>query len=93
VNKEQMAQAVQTIQQHGRRLYDALDYVGYARQLRAGEMLVGVYDQYIQKVPVFPMDEAVFAERESKYRAGYAGSRVFYGVPAAVLAPTEGEEA
>jgi hypothetical protein len=85
MNKEQMAQVVAEIEQYGRRLYNALDFVGYARQLQSDEMLVGVYDQYIQKVPVFPMDEATFAEREAKYRAGYAGSRVFYAVPVVLL--------
>jgi hypothetical protein len=54
----------------GRRLHDALTFADAVRQLRSGEVLVGLYDRGIFKVAPWLHSAGEWSEFEGQYGAG-----------------------
>jgi hypothetical protein len=65
---------------NGRKLLGYEDFVWIQRQVRAGEKLVGCYDNGIRKVAPFLEDAPNYAHFEERYNQGMFLSRDFYAV-------------
>lgn len=81
-----------TVKDVGRQLVGARDYESLARQLRDGEVLVGLFDRGIFFNAPHLFSAAEFEEFDKQYRSGMFLSASYWAVPRAVVYPHEEQQ-